>query len=46
MKKKDLFQASRGHHEFINARVFVFVLGEDEFSMNPNGNLIVLVIKF
>ena len=31
MAKKDLFQAVCGHYDFINAYVFVFAFGEDEF---------------
>ena len=46
MTKKDLFQAIRGHYDFINAQVIVFALGEDEFSGNPDGHWIVVAVDF
>ena len=46
MTKKDLFRATHGHHDFINAQVIVFALGEDEFSGNPNGHWIVVAVDF
>ena len=44
MTEKDLFQAVRGHYDFINAHVIVFALGEDEFSGNPDGHWIVVAV--
>ena len=43
--KENLFQAIRGHYDFVNAQVFVNS-GDDELSKNSNGHWIVVAANF
>jgi len=46
MNKSDLFYAIRQHHEFLNARVVVFLYGETRLLTNQDGHWLVFAVDF
>jgi hypothetical protein len=46
MNKGDLFEAIRKHHEFIDAKVVVFLYGETRHLTNSDGHWLVFAVDF
>jgi hypothetical protein len=46
MNKGDLFEAIRKHHEFIDAKVIVFLYGETRYLTNSDGHWLVFAVDF
>jgi hypothetical protein len=46
MNKSDLFEVIRKHHEFIGAKVVVFLYGETRYLTNSDGHWLVFAVDF